>query len=37
MTHFFSFLKFGVKVFIDSSRWDEWQTFEKKIYLDIEK
>ena len=33
----FGLLEFGVKVFLDSGRWDEWQTFENLFSLDFEK
>ena len=33
----FWFLELGEKVFLDSSRWDEWQKFENLFSLDFEK
>ena len=33
----FWLLEVGVKVFLESCHWDEWQRFENKFSLDFEK
>ena len=34
--YIFLLLEFGVKVFLDSGHWNEWQKFENQFSLDFE-